>query len=76
VLLEKVLVCLGSPLMLNGKLKSHFELWDALLQVEKMFDTMDDEVSIMPKVFLIVVCLSVCDCTTTNARTVRHRKSL
>jgi len=48
VLLEKVLVCLGSPLMLNGKLKSHFELWNALLQVEKMFDTMDDEVTIMP----------------------------
>lgn len=34
--------------MLNGKLKSHFELWDALLQVEKMFDTIDDEVTIMP----------------------------
>ena len=40
--------------MLNGKLKSHFELWDALLQVEKMFDTMDDEVLILPKYF----CLS------------------
>ncbi len=37
--------------MLNGKLKSHFELWDALLQVEKMFDTMDDEVIIMSKDF-------------------------
>ena len=37
--------------MLNGKLESHFELWDALLQVEKMFDTMNDEVSIMPKYF-------------------------
>jgi mannitol/fructose-specific phosphotransferase system IIA component (Ntr-type) len=54
MLLEKLLFCLGSPLMLNGKLKSHFELWDALLQVEKMFDTMDDEVIIMPKYF----CLS------------------
>ncbi|DBB12256.1 hypothetical protein WJX82_005134 [Trebouxia sp. C0006] len=39
----KTLTYAGSPLMLNGKLKSHFELWNALLQVEKMFDTMDDE---------------------------------
>ena len=31
--------------MLNGKLKSHYELWDALLKVEKMFDTTDNEVS-------------------------------
>lgn len=30
--------------MLNGKLKSHFELWDALLEVEKMLETTDDEV--------------------------------
>ena len=41
--------------MLNGKLKSHFELWDALLQVEKMFDTMNDEVSIMPKYSIVCV---------------------
>ena len=34
----------GSPLMLNGKLKSHFQLWDALLKVEKMFETVDPEV--------------------------------
>ena len=31
--------------MLNGKLKSHFELWDALLNVEKMLETTDDEVA-------------------------------
>lgn len=35
----------GSLLMLNGKLKSHFELWDALLNVEKMLETTDDEVA-------------------------------
>ena len=32
--------------MLNAKLKTHYELWDALLQVEKLFDTKDDQVII------------------------------
>lgn len=31
--------------MLNGKLKSHYQLWDALLKVEKIFETKDDEVT-------------------------------
>lgn len=57
--LEKLLVCSGSPLMLNGKLKSHFELWDALLQVEKMFDTMDDEVSIIA-IFIFSCHMTFC----------------
>lgn len=30
--------------MLNGKLKSHQDLWEALVRVEKMFATMDDKV--------------------------------
>ena len=30
--------------MLNGKLKGHQDLWQALVRVEKMFATMDDEV--------------------------------
>ncbi|KAL3145535.1 Sucrose-cleaving enzyme [Trebouxia sp. C0010 RCD-2024] len=33
----------GSPLMLNGKLKDHQELWQALVKVEKMFATVPDE---------------------------------
>lgn len=35
----------GSPLMLNGKLKDHQELWQALVKVEKMFATVPDEVT-------------------------------
>ena len=30
--------------MLNGKLKGHQDLWQALVRVEKMFATMKDEV--------------------------------
>ena len=30
--------------MLNGKLKGHQDLWQALVRVEKMFATMNDEV--------------------------------
>ena len=34
----------GSPLMLNGKLKGHQDLWQALVTVEKMFATKPEEV--------------------------------
>lgn len=44
----------GSPLMLNGKLNSHFELWDALLKVEKMWETTD------PKVQFASCCSNLC----------------
>lgn len=36
----------GSPLMLNGKLKSHNDLWYALLEAEKLFATKDPQVPI------------------------------
>ena len=38
--------------MLNGKLKSHFQLWDALLKVEKLFETKDAKVIIKMEYFL------------------------
>lgn len=39
--------------MLNGKLKDHQELWQALVKVEKMFATVLDEVTI--------TTLEICD---------------
>ena len=44
----------GSPLMLNGKLKGHQELYQALVKVENMFATMNHEVC-MP-MHLICMC--------------------
>lgn len=34
----------GNQLMLNGKVKSHDELWYALLEAEKLFATKDPQV--------------------------------